>query len=658
MLLLTFVLALFLFQFFTSLLAGDSSDSCFDVLRIRGGGGVHSKTQRRERRRKQRSKATTPEQSSRSGTRKKKRCRKQGQHDSLTSQSNIAMSPLSRFGHGSFMEFMEPTKVQLQWEQAITYDCNFVDPTTAKNKATYMFIFDSNNSAIEHQKNMARRGDLNVPVIDFRPFRNASKDEQITLEATFRFEVSQYKVKNRRCKTCHGVFLDNQFDTVSGKQCRSCSKVGNRYSASNNVQPIWYDEYGEVQWHVPDELKGLRIGEQMLIQRYSPYVPLVHIKNGTFGCTGHVCCFPQDLGEVCHVFPRLPTDVKVVKMVRHYIDGEGDEETQIYKVRREKVLTALHWLKKHHKEYANDPDLVIDECNLDWMGNKQEADLKGLISLEATTEKASDESADECIGVSEEQTSMARGIHDPNMFDVSGVVEENAYTQTNDNDNETIQLLKEASASNTQERVNWPQTSRIAIDEYRNNVFVNAFPWLYPGGIGDICDQHPEQHIEESQWARTQLRYFDGRFQKDPMWCFYALNFVQRHRNKKSGGFFLKDFVTNKPATLSELIERIEKGDTSFIDQLQYFSGKLEGSDAYWRKMKAELYSWINHHVEKGNGPPSLFMTLSCAEYFWADLQRLIDERCQFRGNHGEILQRQMCFAIMLVILHNLLHHS
>ena len=554
------------------------------------------------------------------------------------------------------MTFVDSTEVQLQWEKTITYDCSFVDPTTATNIETYKYILSTNNNVIEQEQAKARRGNISVPNIDFTAFRLANARKQHQLEATFRFEVTQYKVTNRRCSTCHGVYLNSQFDTLNGQQCRTCSKVGKRFSIDNNIQPIWYDDKGMVQWHVPEELQGLRIGEQMLIQRYSPYVPLVHIKNGTFGCTGHVCCFPQDLGEVCHVFPRLPTDVKVVKMVRYYIDCEGDEQTHIYKVRKDKVLAALYWLKKHHKEYANDHQLVIDERNLDWMGNENEADLKGVINLEATTSSSSDDSRDETIGVSEEQNSMNREFTDHEFFEVSGVVEENAHMETNDNDKETLQALKNASMPTTNSRVNWPQTSRIAVDEYHNNVFVNAFPWLYPGGIGDINDQHPEYRIEESQWARTQLRYFDGRFQKDPMWCFYALNFVQRHRNKKSGGFFLKDFVSNKPATLNDLVQRIAKGDTSFIDQLQYFSGKLEGSDAYWRKMKAELYSWISYHIEQGNGPPSLFLTLSCAEYFWPDLQRLINERTHISDAKGMSFVFKLPVESIPFTMHHLIH--
>jgi hypothetical protein len=38
------------------------------------------------------------------------------------------------------------------------------------------------------------------------------------------------------------------------------------------------------------------------------------------------------------------------------------------------------------------------------------------------------------------------------------------------------------------------------------------------------------------------------------------------------------------------------------------------------------LVSWIGHHVEEGNGPPSLFITLLCAEYHWKDIERLLNK--------------------------------
>ena len=58
-----------------------------------------------------------------------------------------------------------------------------------------------------------------------------------------------------------------------------------------------------------------------------------------------------------------------------------------------------------------------------------------------------------------------------------------------------------------------------------------------------------------------------------------------------------------------------------------YYSKNVRRSDGYWRAKKAELYIWINCHVDAGHGAPTLFMTFSCAEYFWPDLKRLLEER-------------------------------
>jgi hypothetical protein len=57
------------------------------------------------------------------------------------------------------------------------------------------------------------------------------------------------------------------------------------------------------------------------------------------------------------------------------------------------------------------------------------------------------------------------------------------------------------------------------------------------------------------------------------------------------------------------------------------------GNSSYWRSRRAELYSWINHHVKEGNGMPNFFITLSCAKYFWPDVLRLLNERLKIAGH-------------------------
>jgi hypothetical protein len=52
---------------------------------------------------------------------------------------------------------------------------------------------------------------------------------------------------------------------------------------------------------------------------------------------------------------------------------------------------------------------------------------------------------------------------------------------------------------------------------------------------------------------------------------------------------------------------------------------------------RAELYSSINHHVKEGNGMPNFFITLSCAEYFWPDVLRLLNERLKIAGHANDV---------------------
>jgi len=145
-------------------------------------------------------------------------------------------------------------------------------------------------------------------------------------------------------------------------------------------------------------------------------------------------------------------------------------------------------------------------------------------------------------------------------------------------------------------------------------------------GVGDYV-QAKKYDIKVQDWVQSQLLYCDGRFARDHLWSFFALNYMHRRRNQDHGNWFIKGFLEDAPPTMDDLKERLTDGDTKFLDQMLYYTQKVKGSDAYWRAKRAELYTWINHHIDSGHGAPNLFITLSCAEYFWPDIKRLLEER-------------------------------
>ncbi len=66
---------------------------------------------------------------------------------------------------------------------------------------------------------------------------------------------------------------------------------------------------------------------------------------------------------------------------------------------------------------------------------------------------------------------------------------------------------------------------------------------------------------------------------------------------------------------------------------LRCFSQKIKGSNNYWRSRTNNLEQWINHHVSRGHGPPTFFITLSCAKNWLPDLRCLLYQLEKLGGN-------------------------
>lgn len=168
--------------------------------------------------------------------------------------------------------------------------------------------------------------------------------------------------------------------------------------------------------------------------------------------------------------------------------------------------------------------------------------------------------------------------------------------------------------------------------ECETRLFVMGFPWLFPGGTGDISD-YSNCHTSDSDWINMLLHYRDGRFVADHQFCFYALNYIQRKQNLSHGSYFVNKFYGNGPETLDELKKMIENGNTEWINRITYFAKTVPGSAAYWRHKRRQLFSWINYHIKEKHGPPTFFMTFSCAEYKWPDVYRLLKQRLMITGS-------------------------
>lgn len=415
--------------------------------------------------------------------------------------------------------------------------------------------------------------------------------------------------------------------------CTTCSAFKNKnYYLDNELLPLWYKK-GVPQFHVPPELECLSHAEKMLIQRVSPFVPLHHIKNGVFGLSGHVCAFEQDIGAMVNVLPRLSTEtgvIRVLQEIRTEIGSDNANRTKAFRVNRVKVLAALTFLKEYNREYA---DITIDASRLDWIEG-DDGDLEGQsFYVDDVVTNKDDRKENTDLGPAVNQCVKPRSKCDD--VQAFGYVPDGGIGVLSPEDaiiNKELQAAVKASPSKQGITMDWPEIEEVPVSEYSNvRIFARAFPWLFPGGYGDIQDySKPETAVAD--WGKRLLYYEDARFAKDKLFCFFAMNYIIRHRNSTSGKFFIEKFQRNVPDTLDELKDAIRNGNTSFVNHLTFYNRRIKGSSPYWFQKRSELYAWINQHIEQGNGPPTYFITLSCAEYFWPDVIELLRDRLQIAG--------------------------
>jgi hypothetical protein len=103
--------------------------------------------------------------------------------------------------------------------------------------------------------------------------------------------------------------------------------------------------------------------------------------------------------------------------------------------------------------------------------------------------------------------------------------------------------------------------------DHTKQIFVNSYPWLFPGGVGDIYDLEQGQ-IPIKEWGQHLLQYYDGQILEDPLFGSFLYNTIQRHTNNSKGNFFFKSdrFIGKNPPTVQELKKQLENKNTGYTN--------------------------------------------------------------------------------------------
>ena len=470
------------------------------------------------------------------------------------------------------------------------------------------------------------------------------QNKQQEILSILKFEARDKSMFWFHCNTCNQKYLTYLIDEEGSKRtylslkkyCTTCQKQ--TYSQTHNntnetiLDPIWINSEGKHCYNIPEELQHLTLAEKLLIQKNAVLMPVVHMYKGRIGIRGHTVMFEKDMQDLCQELPRKKVDV--VWILKEYENvTTGQIQCDYFKVRKKKVLEALIWLKKHHIGYQN---IQIEPANLEWMDNKTEADL-GKDQVNFMEQRSVD--IDNTTQVGETVASTQTQIDcDVQMATQGTGFDRNlrADFTTTKSDSATINTLQKAATKTGKDKISalqFPHVDDNPINEYQTTrLFADTYPWLFPGGIGNLTsnDDLKKQKSKAVSWSQKLMRWEDGRFMRDPLFGFHLQNFLQRHQNNSSGLYFATNYISDPSITVEEIVDQIDEGDFSFIHKLMNFSSdRIKGSDGWWRSKKHELNSWISYHVSKGHGPPTLFLTLSCAEYWWEELIEIIYKRCE-----------------------------
>ena len=176
-------------------------------------------------------------------------------------------------------------------------------------------------------------------------------------------------------------------------------------------------------------------------------------------------------------------------------------------------------------------------------------------------------------------------------------------------------------------RMQWPEKGTEAINEFKIELLATiTFPTLFPDARGDPTDFATKRNVTLGEKVRHLIRFgesinnkWEYRFASYPLFAYWAFSMLQRHRLLAQGSVYLKQNPGDLHLSVQQLKQMLTSNTYStLMTKLMHYSKNVTGSTGYWHKAKEDLKAIITQM-----GPPTIFFTLSCAEYHWPEFHNL-----------------------------------
>ena len=499
-----------------------------------------------------------------------------------------------------------------------------------KEKQLRMKRNRSNISYKEKQLN------INVSSLPNPPPLSDNKQYNKAMDTIRSFELEQMSYSFKCCASCKERRLNLQVTKENiCRRCNSDKNIVKMFSNENYMDP------GEV----PAELIGLSVVEQQLICRIAPAIHVHLLKHGGIASSGHCVTFPQDVNEPAQILPKLPHEINVLKVRRQ---GKNDSAKE-FRVRRYTIQSALQWLKSNNPAYS---DIIISEERLNKLPVNDGLDFnninvnpyetsqdEGPAPEQLNSDEVSGES-DSCVLLPEPSINI--------RDEVEKVVEEVVGPEHGS-----------VTYNHKVLTIPWPTRDGVPVSEFTTrNFFTLAYPCLFPTGLGDFYMNRPRTCSAMADWADHLIWYSDGRFANHPYFKFIVHNMIMRKRTLGQSTYIFQQQLGDKHLTVSDIKEKLQKGDRSIAEKIVYFGACLRGTDQYWVQRSRELRALIQFQINEGQGLPSFFTTGSCAEYHFKPLRRLLEMySLETTGIEVDLGDRNVLFATLQRNTHVVAHY-
>ena len=335
---------------------------------------------------------------------------------------------------------------------------------------------------------------------------------------------------------------------------------------------------------IPPELAVLDPLSRQLIQRAKCYQTIVRLGtytakvptyNSLKACKGTMFFLPLPLKRTLETLDDVKQKPCVLPDPELYIivNGKPTKSNVVWRslVNVNHIKTAISTLKTCNWLYRD----VLEECI--------------------------DESTKHIIEVSNNATTKMLKKASPDEVDAFSIRNlDNTVSTSSDIEQYKLLHVTEEPVSNRQQHLD-----------------VMCFPVLFPNGkFGEF---HPrKEKLSNSEYIKSRLYNKDSRFRKDPQYVFYLL--WQKEMREISSGVYNLLKSSRKPSvSVGMLLEQVNSSDEHLEAHLCTMLQSVRGTKQYWFLRSSELKCMIREF-----GPPTLFLTFSCAEYESPDITEFV----------------------------------